>query len=88
MTIPQSLRDEVSKGMEAAGIPVPNSPERWAKAEEALKGVWASKYNDRAYYSLRKVRQHPSDGPGGLAMLGSIPGMAPQLSLDSGWGAW
>lgn len=22
---------------------------------QALKGVWASKYNDRAYYSLRKV---------------------------------
>ncbi len=24
-------------------------------AEAALKGVWASKYNDRAYYSMRKV---------------------------------
>lgn len=24
-------------------------------ALEALRGVWASKYNDRAYYSLRKA---------------------------------
>eukprot|EP00967_Tisochrysis_lutea_P123342 scaffold205096_cov18-Tisochrysis_lutea.AAC.1 len=24
---------------------------------EAIKGVWASKYNDRAYISLRKVRK-------------------------------
>jgi len=23
----------------------------------ALKGVWASKYNDRAYFSLRKVKK-------------------------------
>lgn len=41
--------------MESAGIPVPESEERWQMALTALKGVWASKYNDRAYYSLRKV---------------------------------
>lgn len=38
-----------------AGIPLPDSEERWSKALEAIKGVWASKYNDRAYISLRKV---------------------------------
>ena len=36
-----------------AGIPVPESEARWGQAMAALKGVWASKYNDRAYYSLR-----------------------------------
>lgn len=38
-----------------AGIPPPEDESRWALATEALKGVWASKYNDRAYYSLRKA---------------------------------
>lgn len=37
-----------------AGIPVPESEERWGLALEALKGVWASQYNERAYYSMRK----------------------------------
>lgn len=37
------------------GIPPPETEERWALALEALRGVWASKYNDRAYYSLRKA---------------------------------
>lgn len=41
-----------------AGIPLPDSEARWAKALEAIKGVWASKYNDRAYFSLKKVRYH------------------------------
>ncbi len=34
---------------------MPESEARWKLAEEALKGVWASKYNDRAFYSMRKV---------------------------------
>ena len=38
-----------------SGIPVPADEARWSEALSALKGVWASKYNDRAYYSLRKV---------------------------------
>ncbi len=37
------------------GIPLPENEQRWSQAIEAMKGVWASKYNDRAYYSLRKV---------------------------------
>jgi alpha-glucan,water dikinase len=38
-----------------SGIPLPDSEDRWKLAMEAIKGVWASKYNDRAYFSLRKV---------------------------------
>lgn len=41
-----------------AGIPAPGGPDQWHKAMAAIKGVWASKYNDRAYFSLRKVRAH------------------------------
>lgn len=41
--------------MQTGGIPLPSSEERWTLALNALKGVWASKYNDRAYYSLKKV---------------------------------
>ena len=55
MTVPAKLRSELQAAMEAAGLPVPESEERWTAAEKALVGVWASKYNDRAYYSMRKV---------------------------------
>jgi alpha-glucan, water dikinase len=54
--IAQALRKELTAEMEAAGLPVPHSHERWAAAEKALIGVWASKFNDRAYFSMRKVR--------------------------------
>ncbi|GAX78330.1 hypothetical protein CEUSTIGMA_g5772.t1 [Chlamydomonas eustigma] len=53
--VPMNIREELTKAMQAAGVPVPESEERWGMALDALKGVWASKYNDRAYYSLRKV---------------------------------
>ena len=41
----------------SVGIPVPENEARWSQALAALKGVWASKYNDRAYYSLRWGRR-------------------------------
>lgn len=41
--------------MKDAGIPVPGDGSRWNQAIAALKGVWASKYNDRAYFSMKKV---------------------------------
>lgn len=41
--------------MQSASIPPPESPERWEEALLALRGVWASKFNDRAYYSMRKI---------------------------------
>lgn len=55
MKVPPSCRKALTAAMEDAGISVPESEERWAAADEALIGVWASKFNDRAYYSMRKV---------------------------------
>ncbi len=46
---------ELQPELGLAGIPPPENEARWALALEALRGVWASKYNDRAYYSLRKA---------------------------------
>lgn len=53
--LPAALREQLSTAMKSAGIPVPEDEARWALAEQAIKGVWASKFNDRAYYSLKKV---------------------------------
>jgi alpha-glucan,water dikinase len=55
LAMPRELRKALAKEMEAAGLPLPESDERWAAAERAIIGVWASKFNDRAYYSMRKV---------------------------------
>lgn len=55
VTVPPALVSDLSAAMRAAGIPVPESEERWQQALAALKGVWASKYNERAYYSMKKV---------------------------------
>jgi len=53
--VPRAVRDDLEAAMRTAGLPVPENDQRWAAALEALKGVWASKYNDRAFYSMRKV---------------------------------
>lgn len=45
--VPRELRDQLAQELKASGIPVPESEERWELAMQALKGVWASKYNDR-----------------------------------------
>jgi alpha-glucan, water dikinase len=55
MVLPAVLREQLSAQMEAAGIPLPESESRWQQAERAIIGVWASKFNDRAYFSMRKV---------------------------------
>ncbi|PNW80482.1 hypothetical protein CHLRE_07g319300v5 [Chlamydomonas reinhardtii] len=55
VVVPKQIRDDLAQAMKGAGIPPPETEERWALALEALRGVWASKYNDRAYYSLRKA---------------------------------
>ncbi|GMH39379.1 hypothetical protein BSKO_07277 [Bryopsis sp. KO-2023] len=59
--VPEALKKELSEAMQAAGIPLPESPERWDLAMEAMKGVWASKFNDRAFFSMRKVGLKISD---------------------------
>jgi len=55
VSVPKVAREQLMQAMKTAGIPLPDSVDRWAKAVEAIKGVWASKYNDRAYFSLRKI---------------------------------
>jgi alpha-glucan, water dikinase len=55
LCMPKDLRKGLAKEMEAAGLPLPENEERWAAAERAIVGVWASKFNDRAFYSMRKV---------------------------------
>lgn len=45
--MPRELREQLASELKAAKIPVPESEERWELALQALKGVWASKYNDR-----------------------------------------
>lgn len=55
MKLPAVLREELGAKMKEAGIPLPGSEERWQQAEKAIIGVWASKFNDRAYFSMRKV---------------------------------
>ena len=59
--------------MTAAGIPAPSSEERWAAALEALKGVWASKYNDRAFYSLRKCGIDADDVRMAVCVMRVVP---------------
>eukprot|EP00899_Mesostigma_viride_P027488 jgi/Mesvir1/7924/Mv11848-RA.3 len=51
---PPALVAELQAGMKKAGMDVPEG-ERFAKCFTALKGVWASKWNSRAYVSVRNV---------------------------------
>lgn len=53
--VPQTLQDDLRNSMHDSGIPLPESKERWNQGIEAMKGVWASKFNDRAFFSMRKV---------------------------------
>ena len=50
--MPPELQAELAALMSAAGMPLPTN---WAKAHAALKGVWASKWNERAFISLRNA---------------------------------
>lgn len=48
--VPQELRGQLSAEMGKAGIGgMLASEQEWAEAEHALKQVWASKFNERAY---------------------------------------
>lgn len=55
MVLPAVLQEQLAEQMRQAGIPLPEGQGRWAQAEAAIIGVWASKFNDRAYFSMRKV---------------------------------
>jgi len=45
--VPSELRQQLAAALQESNIPVPENEQRWELALEALKGVWASKYNDR-----------------------------------------
>ena len=50
---PKGMLEEISTAMAAAGIDPPEDEDRWDLAWRALCDVWASKWNDRAFVSLR-----------------------------------
>ena len=52
---PAGMLDEIQAAMVDAGIPPPEDEDRWDMAWSALTDVWASKWNDRAFVSLRNV---------------------------------
>lgn len=55
VTVPEELQASLKESMKGAGISVPKDKKDMEAALHALKSVWASKYNDRAYVSTRKV---------------------------------
>jgi alpha-glucan,water dikinase len=57
LQLPDSLRDELRRAMDAEGLPW---PEDWPAAAERIKQVWASKWNDRAHFS-RQARGWPHE---------------------------
>jgi alpha-glucan,water dikinase len=57
LQLPDGLRDELQRVMLAEGLPW---PEDWPAAAERIKQVWASKWNDRAYFS-RQARSWPHE---------------------------
>lgn len=48
-------QDALAQEMAKAGLPVPSTGEGWGRAMSALKAVWASKFNERAYLSMKKA---------------------------------
>jgi len=73
VTVPHGLKDQMAKAMSESGILVPESEERWGMAFNALKGVWASKYNDRAFYSLRKCGIEADDVRMAVCIMRVVP---------------
>ena len=55
VSIPDALKADLEAAMAAAGIRPPSTPARWGAALTALRGVWASMYNERALLSMRKA---------------------------------
>ena len=53
LTPPIDAREELSRVMKAGEMIPPETDEQWDKAWKALVSVWASKWNERAYVSVR-----------------------------------
>ncbi|KAH9319028.1 hypothetical protein KI387_020797, partial [Taxus chinensis] len=60
---PHQLVDELKNKMQSANMPWPGDEgeRRWQQAWMAIKKVWASKWNERAYFSTRKARIDHND---------------------------
>ncbi|KAM3202848.1 alpha-glucan water dikinase, chloroplastic [Capsicum annuum] len=58
LSAPALLVKELKEKMQGSGMPWPGDegPTRWDQAWMAIKKVWASKWNERAYFSTRKVK--------------------------------
>ncbi|KAK2977472.1 hypothetical protein RJ640_016100 [Escallonia rubra] len=58
LAAPPQLVEELKKTMQTSGMPWPGDEgqKRWEQAWTAIKKVWASKWNERAYFSTRKVK--------------------------------
>ncbi|XP_071716394.1 alpha-glucan water dikinase, chloroplastic-like isoform X2 [Rutidosis leptorrhynchoides] len=58
LVAPPQLVQELKSKMQSSGMPWPGDEgeQRWEQAWIAIKKVWASKWNERAYFSTRKVR--------------------------------
>ncbi|MBI5388215.1 MAG: hypothetical protein HZA90_26420 [Verrucomicrobia bacterium] len=57
LEIPAALQTELKRVMQTAGLPWPAD---WSTAAARIKQVWASKWNDRAFFS-RQTRRWPHD---------------------------
>eukprot|EP00250_Pteridium_aquilinum_P019663 c24519_g4_i1 orf=33-4475(-) len=60
---PETLVEDLKSVMKKSNMPWPGDEgrERWEQAWTAIKKVWASKWNERAYISTRKARIDHSD---------------------------
>ncbi|KZV25491.1 alpha-glucan water dikinase, chloroplastic [Dorcoceras hygrometricum] len=58
LSAPPQLVRELKDVMQQSAMPWPGDEgsERWEQAWMAIKKVWASKWNERAYFSIRKVK--------------------------------
>ncbi|XP_043724760.1 alpha-glucan water dikinase, chloroplastic-like isoform X2 [Telopea speciosissima] len=58
LAVPPQLVQELKSKMQSSGMPWPGDEgeQRWDQAWMAIKKVWASKWNERAYFSTRKVK--------------------------------
>ncbi|KAK1301509.1 hypothetical protein QJS10_CPB12g00091 [Acorus calamus] len=58
LVAPPQLVQELKEKMQHSGMPWPGDEgtHRWEKAWMSIKKVWASKWNERAYFSTRKVK--------------------------------
>ncbi|CAH8338830.1 unnamed protein product [Eruca vesicaria subsp. sativa] len=58
LVAPPELVEELKSTMKSSDMPWPGDEgeQRWEQAWSAIKKVWASKWNERAYFSTKKVK--------------------------------